>query len=280
MSRFVSPLRYPGGKLKIVDYIKKLFEVNNLCGGHYIEPYAGGASVALSLLFCGYAERIHVNDIDRSIYAFWHSVIYDTDRLCRMIYDTPVTISNWEHQYEIQKNKRSVELFDLGFSTFFLNRTNRSGILNAGVIGGRQQSGQFKMDARYNKNELIKRIEKIALYSDHITITNQDAVKLIQSLTNPADKSICYLDPPYYIKGRDLYLNYYNDKDHREIAHTLMDYRGKWLVSYDAVPFLIDLYANYRQIEYRLSYSAGDTTHGKEIMVYSNELVLPDANIV
>jgi len=105
MEKFVSPLRYPGGKLKVVDYLKQLLEVNDLCGGTYIEPYAGGASVALSLLYSKHAGRIKINDIDRSIYAFWYCVLNDTDALCRMISDTPVTMENWQAQHEIQKHK-------------------------------------------------------------------------------------------------------------------------------------------------------------------------------
>ena len=282
MDKFVSPLRYPGGKLKVVDYIKQVFEVNDLCDGHYIEPYAGGASVALALLQSEYAHTIHINDIDRSIYAFWHSVLYETDDLCRLITDTPVNMDEWERQKEVQKrkDKKETSLLELGFSTFFLNRTNRSGILRAGVIGGKDQTGNYKIDARYNKADLIERIESIADYAERITLTNKDAVKLVSSFKSPDSKSLIYLDPPYYIKGRDLYLNYYNDDDHRKIARAISAYSGKWLISYDAVNFLKDLYKDYRQSEYYLNYSVGNPSKGKEIMVYSNDLVVPEAEIV
>ena len=282
MDKFVSPLRYPGGKLKVVDYIKRVFEVNDLCDGHYIEPYAGGASVALALLQSEYAHTIHINDIDRSIYAFWHSVLHETDDLCRLITDTPVNMTEWERQKEVQKRKenKDTSLLELGFSTFFLNRTNRSGILSAGVIGGKDQTGNYKIDARYNKTDLIERIENIADFAERITLTNKDAVKLIKGMKPTNEPTLCYLDPPYYIKGRDLYLNYYNDDDHRQIARAISAYSGKWLISYDAVDFLKDLYKDYRQCEYYLSYSAGNPSKGKEIMVYSNDLVVPDAEIV
>lgn len=282
MDKFVSPLRYPGGKLKVVDYIKQVFDANDLCDGHYIEPYAGGASVALALLQSEYAHTIHINDIDRSIYAFWHSVLYETDDLCRLITDTPVNMDEWERQKEVQKRKDNKEtsLLELGFSTFFLNRTNRSGILRAGVIGGKDQTGNYKIDARYNKADLIERIESIADYAERITLTNKDAVKLVSSFKSPDSKSLIYLDPPYYIKGRDLYLNYYNDDDHRKIARAISAYSGKWLISYDAVNFLKDLYKDYRQCEYYLNYSVGNPSKGKEIMVYSNDLVVPEAEIV
>lgn len=280
MNKFVSPLRYPGGKLKVVNYIKKLFEVNDLMDGTYIEPYAGGASVALTLLFSEYASRIKINDIDRSIYAFWHSVLEETEALCRLITGTPVNMETWAQQREVQARKEDAELLELGFSTFYLNRTNRSGILSGGVIGGKEQTGKWKIDARYNKKDLIERIESVAEYGDRIELTSMDAVELIKHIRRPSEKTFCYLDPPYYVKGRDLYLNYYNDDDHRAIAKAIKKYKGKWIISYDAVPFISDLYKKYRQKEYYLSYSAGNPAKGKEIVVYSDGLVIPAAEVV
>ena len=280
MNKFVSPLRYPGGKLKVVDYIKRLMEENNLCGGTYIEPYAGGANVALSLLLSKYAKRIKINDIDRSIYAFWYCVLNETENLCKMIQDTDVTMETWEQQHEVQKNKKDADLLELGFSTFFLNRTNRSGILNGGVIGGKAQMGKYKIDARYNKKDLIERIEIIAAHRNSINLTSMDAVTLIKRYKRtPAPKTLCYLDPPYYVKGKDLYLNYYNDNDHRKIAETIMKYKGKWIISYDAVDFIKKLYKVYKQTEYFLSYSACNPSKGRELMVFSDGLILPKMEV-
>lgn len=280
MNKFVSPLRYPGGKLKVTDYIKKLFDENDLHDGVYIEPYAGGASVALSLLFSEYAHTIKINDIDRSVYAFWYSVLHETESLCRLIRDTEVSMDTWYIQHDIQDHKNEEDLLTLGFSTFFLNRTNRSGILSAGVIGGKNQTGNFKIDARYNKANLIDRIETIADYSDRIELTNVDAVQLVKSINKPSEKTICYLDPPYYIKGRDLYLNYYSDDDHRQIAETMKKYQGKWLISYDSISFIKELYKEYRQKEYYLSYSAGNPAKGLEVMIYSGNINIPNDIIV
>lgn len=281
MRTYVSPLRYPGGKLKVVDYVKQLMVVNDLTGGTYIEPYAGGASVALSLLFSKFAGRIKINDIDRAVYAFWYSVLNETDALCRLISDTPVTMDTWQVQHELQKHKTEADLLELGFSTFFLNRTNRSGILNGGVIGGKEQQGTWKIDARYNKKDLIERIEHVAGYADLIELTSMDAVALIKRYKRtPTAKTFCYLDPPYYVKGQDLYLNYYRDEDHQDIAKAIKKFKGQWIISYDAVDFISELYKDYRQKEYYLSYSAGNPARGKEIMVYSNGLIIPEAEIV
>ncbi|MEK0370956.1 MAG: DNA adenine methylase [Nitrosopumilus sp.] len=275
---FYSPLRYPGGKGKVADYFKQIFRENLLYDGVYVEPYAGGASVALALLFNEYASKIIINDIDRSIFAFWYSVLNNTDKLCKLIHDTEVTVNNWELQRQIQKTKKQQSNLKVGFSTFFLNRTNRSGILNAGIIGGRQQTGQWKIDARYNKKELISRIERIAQYKDKIELHNSDAVQLVKSLRKTLQqKSLLYFDPPYYIRGKELYLNYYAENDHQEIAHEISKLSNqKWIITYDDVTPIRELYSDYRKKSFKLNYSAGSSNkQGQEIMIFSNNIYIP-----
>jgi DNA adenine methylase len=281
--KLYSPLRYPGGKGKVSNYFKQIFRDNYLYDGVYFEPYAGGASVALSLLINEYASKVIINDIDRSIFSFWYSVLYKTNDLCKLIYDTPITISEWEIQKQIQREKFLHNELKLGFSTFFLNRTNRSGILNAGIIGGRFQSGDWKIDARFNKNELINRIELIAQYKDRIELHNCDAVKLVRSLRKKLPKkSLIYFDPPYYIKGKDLYLNYYKDSDHGEIANEIKKVNDqKWILTYDDVAPIRNLYSNYRSKAFKLSYSAGNNNKiGQEIMIFSDNLFISKRFII
>ncbi len=277
-----SPLRYPGGKGKVADYFKKVFKDNYLYDGTYIEPYAGGASVALSLLLNEYAAQIIINDIDRSIYAFWHSVLFDTEKLCQLIFDTPVNVKTWEIQKKIQKEKLGHDLLSTGFSTFYLNRTNRSGILNAGIIGGKKQLSTWKIDARFNKHDLIIRIKKIARYKDKIKVYNLDAIDLILKLRpRLPKKSLFYFDPPYYVKGKDLYLNFYKDEDHKRIADEIskIDIQ-KWIVTYDDVTQIRDLYTTFKSKTYKLSYSAGNNNKtGQEIMIFSNNLYAPADSI-
>ena len=279
---FYSPLRYPGGKGKVADYFKQLFKENLLYDGVYIEPYAGGASVALSLLFNEYASKIIINDIDRSIFAFWHSVLNETESLCRNINDSPVSIEFWQKQKEIQKEKTEHDLLTVGFSTFFLNRTNRSGILSAGVIGGQGQSGNWKIDARFNKKDLIGRIQKIASYKGKIELFNSDAVELVKLLkTTLPQKSLFYFDPPYYVKGKDLYLNYYEFNDHKEIAQEISTLHDqKWIVTYDSVPTIQNLYNDFRQLKYSLNYSAAQASKGEELMIFSNNLSIAKHSIL
>ena len=275
---FLSPLRYPGGKAKVADFVQCLIKENALLDGTYVEPYVGGGSVALSLLFNEYVRDIYINDKDISIYAFWYSVLHESEALCKLIEDTPINVETWHKLKEIQSNKENVDLLNLGFSTFFLNRTNRSGILKAGVIGGYDQTGNYKIDARFNKDDLINRIQRIADYADRIHLSNEDAVTLVQRLNNELFHNVIfYLDPPYYVKGKGLYMNYYNDDDHQDIAKVIDGILNhRWIISYDNVDFIANLYSKYRQETFELNYSASNSGRGKEIMIFSDNMIIPN----
>jgi DNA adenine methylase len=274
---FNSPLRYPGGKGKITKFVHDLFKVNGLCDGIYVEPYAGGASVALSLLFNEYAKRIIINDKDLSLYAFWHSVLNETESLCKKIFDCKIDVDNWDIQRSIQKDKPQQDLLTLGFSTFFLNRCNRSGIIMAGIIGGRKQDGNYKIDARFNKKDLVKRIERIANYRERIELYNLDALQLIENVSKEKkDNLLYYLDPPYFVKGQVLYMNHYQAQDHVNIYNLINSLDdAKWIVSYDNIQFIRDLYSKYSQVYYKLNYSASKRSKGEEVIIHSNNILLP-----
>ncbi|MBS4433256.1 DNA adenine methylase [Pectobacterium punjabense] len=276
--RFGTPLRYPGGKGKLTEYLKLVLIQNELVSGHYVEPYAGGSGIAINLLLQGYVSHIHLNDINYSVYAFWHSVLNDTDKLCEMIISTKVTIDEWHNQKMIQKNVSNFSLLEVGFSTFFLNRTNRSGILTAGVIGGKNQEGNWKLDARYNKEDLVSRIERIYLNKEKISLYNIDAKFFIKDiLPNFPDETLIYLDPPYYVKGQGLYENHYTHDDHLEIAKIVQnDINHPWVVSYDNVSEIADMYNSSESIIYGINYSAQNRYEGSEIMFFSDKIQIPD----
>lgn len=278
-STFYTPLRYPGGKGKLVPFIKRIFEANELVDGVYAEPYAGGAAVAMELLLHEYVRKIYINDISAGVAAFWRSLLDDTDALCAAISKAKLSMPEWHRQREIQREPAQHDDLTLGFSTFFLNRTNRSGILNAGVIGGKEQTGKWKIDARFNAPDLIQRIHTIARVRNRIEFHQQDALAFIDSVAPslPA-KSLIYFDPPYYVKGSDLYLHYYQHDDHVKIAKRVARLRTKnWIVSYDNAPEVQPMYAKFRNIVYGLSYSAQDRYKGSEIMFFSDSLAIPEA---
>jgi DNA adenine methylase len=201
-----SPLRYPGGKGKLAAFVKSLVVTNGLSDGEYVEPFAGGAAVAMELLLQEYVAHVRINDISRPVHAFWKAVLSHTDALCKRIRDTPLTIKAWDKQKAILMNADDYDDLALGFATFYRNRTNRSGILNGGIIGGRDQTGGWKIDARYNAPELINRIMSIARMKRRISLTKQDALKfLANGVTEWQKNTLIYLDPPYYDKARHLY---------------------------------------------------------------------------
>lgn len=269
---FYSPLRYPGGKKRLIDFFKGIIKENSLEGGTYVEVYAGGASVAFNLLFEGYVSKIIINDLNLSIYAFWHSVLFRTEELCKLIKETPLNIKTWKKQKEIQEKEKK-DFLKLGFSTFFLNRTNRSGILKAGVIGGLKQEGKWKINSRYNKKDLIKKVRKIASYKDKIELYNRDAIELLKRIGKKLpEKTLIYLDPPYYVKGKELYMDHYGPEDHKEVALGIKKIEQNWVITYDNVPPIEQLYKGYKKRRYSLRYSAGNTEKGKEIMFFSKGL--------
>lgn len=274
--QFTSPLRYPGGKGRLAQFIADVMEASDLVGEEYVEVYAGGAGVAITLLLLDYAKKIHINDLNRSVHAFWHSVLNEPSTFCSKIRATEVTIDEWHRQRAVQFSS-DPDIFDLGFSTFFLNRTNRSGILLGGVIGGKGQEGKWKIDARFNKPELISRIEAIASHSHRIKLYNMDAKDLIDEVipTLPSSTFI-YLDPPYRQKGAALYENNYVDADHRLIANAVQEeLKNPWIVSYDNDPVIAKLYEKSTQLTFDLFYSAGTRYRGNELIVHSPSVRLP-----
>ncbi|MCL6354305.1 DNA adenine methylase [Pectobacterium parmentieri] len=279
-SHFKTPLRYPGGKAKFSHHIEQVIQHNDLVGGSYAEPYAGGAGVALGLLINGLVTDIYINDIDPAIYAFWFAVINHNEKLCEMIEEASVTIENWHFQRQILLNNEEHNIIDTAFATFFLNRTNRSGILKAGVIGGKTQSGKWKLDARFNKQDLIKRIKLIGTLKDKVHVSNLDAIDFIFEKVKPLpNKKLIYLDPPYYVKGAELYRNFYQHEDHVKIAKVLEAIKSPWIVSYDNVDEIKEIYKSFRMADYSLSYTAQDKKKGSEVIIYNNGLIAPKIGV-
>lgn len=271
-----SPLRYPGGKAKLFPFFVELIRRNKLFGRDYCEPYAGGAGLAIKLLTGGFVDKVSINDIDASIYSFWMSALYDTEQFCRLIAKTPITIDQWYRQQEVWQNGDLDNKLALGFSAYFLNRTNRSGIIEgAGPIGGYAQKGKWKIDARLVKDRQIENLKALARYSNQIEVTNLDAMDFLQTaLSSP--NALTYLDPPYYVKGHKLYKNFYQPEDHEEIAEALRRKRRvDWVVSYDDVPEVRSVYSGFDPITYLLNYSAGEKSEGPEVIFLSDSLKAP-----
>ena len=279
MSRYYSPLRYPGGKGRLAPYFTDLMECNDLTGGHYVEPYAGGAGVALSLLINGAVRHVHLNDLNFPLYCLWDSILNETDALCRKIYNGKISVEAWKRHKRRVGSCDDYSKLDVAFSMLFLNRTNRSGIINGGMIGGYEQSGTWKMDARFYKKTITQRINKIAEHRENVSLYNLDAVVFLKGVISKLPKeTLVYIDPPYYKNGQRLYDNYYKHEDHEQISKVVHQLKRSWVVSYDNVPEISSLYSSNRQLKYSLEYSAGKHYKGSELMIYSDNMVLPNPN--
>lgn len=257
-------------------------EANGVAGGHYLEPYAGGAGVALDLLFHGHARHIHINDADPAVYAFWVAATQHSEELIDLLNSTPITMDEWFKWRSVLREDCDASLIEKGFATLFMNRTNRSGILKAGVIGGKNQEGNFKLDARFKKDVIATRITEIAKRSNDITVYGEDALLLLKRCKDflPAD-SLIYLDPPYYVKGKGLYRNYYDHDDHVAIAETIKarKFKRHWVVSYDNAEEIRAMYQLVNTKTYGLNYTAQRRYVGNEVMFFSQDLVVADEDI-
>ena len=277
MNRHNTPLRYPGGKQRLAPFVDQILEANGLVGGHYAEPYAGGAGVAVHLLLIKRVQHIYLNDSSPAIYAFWRSLQRKPDEFCKMIAGASLTVEEWRRQRYILKQPTKFSQMELGFSLFYLNRCNRSGIPNGGLIGGLGQKGRWKMDARFPRNELIRRVEAIASCRKQITVTNLDAETFIRSsVPKLPRRTLVYCDPPYFNQSNRLYLNYYKPQDHARLAVTIQRYlRRPWLVSYDNVPEIRRFYSKRRCALCNVQYNAARAYTGTEVFFVSDGLKMP-----
>lgn len=237
----------------------------------YVEPYAGGAGAGIALLRENVVANLVINDIDPAVYSFWKSITERNDSFIERVLTTPISIDEWRRQRELYRS-RSGDEFDLGFAFFFLNRTNRSGVLNAGVIGGNDQSGNYKMDARFNRQTLADRISEIGKLSDRIAVADRDGRSIIRDYSRDSS-AFLYIDPPYVQAGSRLYLNSFDGRDHEALANIVHEISAaQWLMTYDTAPLIERLYDRHFQCTLELNYSARHPGRATEILVASAEV--------
>ena len=270
-----SPLRYPGGKSQLAPFVLDLIQANDLYKGIYAEPFAGGAGIAWHMLLTGHMSEVWINDLDPAIHAFWFSVLHHGEALCERIQETPITIDEWRHQRTVLADPAASTL-DLGFATLFLNRTNRSGILKAGVIGGVNQDGDYKLDCRFNTVEIVRKIKRISQYRSVIRLSRLDAAECLRQWDKALPpRALINIDPPYYAQGKALYLNYYKPDDHANLADVVRALKHPWMVTYDEEPAIEQLYAGLPQYKNSLVYYVQVKRRANELMYLSHNLNAP-----
>jgi DNA adenine methylase len=272
--RDASPLRYPGGKWRLSGFFERIIAINFQAPPKYVEPYAGGASLALSLLFKERVREVWINDLDPAIHAFWHSVLKHPEEFSERIKTAPLTPSEWKKQKKIYANGLASGRFALGFATFYLNRTNHSGILNGGMIGGKNQTGPWTISARFNRDELARRVLQVSKWKSRIHLSCKDAALFLNNMALDSE-TLLYLDPPYFRAGRALYLNAYRPDDHEEVRDVITSIRSPWIVSYDYHPRIRKLYVGYRSRRIDLLHTARTAKMGRETLFFSPQVKMP-----
>lgn len=278
--RYASPLRYPGGKAALTGFLANVIELNGLTGCSYYEPYAGGAGAALNLLKNKTVSEIYLNDADRRVYSFWRSVLNLSERFVDRIQTIPLNIEEWHRQHEICRNPQKHSQFDVGFSAFYMNRCNRSGVLTgSGPIGGFTQAGKWRMDVRFHRAELAERILQLARSKDVIHVSNFDAIEFLKANLprgRGRDRTFVYLDPPYVIKGQRLYMNAYNASDHVALSR-YMDKQNAlhWLMSYDDSNLVRLLYKSHKIFHLPIRYTLQEKRSASELIIAPRGLAVP-----
>ena len=274
--KFYSPLRYPGGKSKLAPLIKLMISKAGLENATYIEPFAGGAGVAMTLLLDGTVGQVVINDLDKAVYSFWRAIKTDASKLIDMIEVTPITIEEWRKQRAIYLNEKRYSV-ELAFAVLFLNRTNRSGIITGGPIGGHGQSGDWRLDARFNKVAIIEKIKELSSRKNAIIVYNKDVISLIDKyIPRFSENAFVYFDPPYYNKAERLYKNALVHSDHVRISERILRRVDcAWLLTYDDVAEIRKLYAERDIKRFDLNYSAANKGKASEIMTCSDARLFP-----
>lgn len=267
-----TPLRYPGGKSRLSGFLRDLILAGGWQNSTYAEPYAGGAGAALTLLIEGTVSKIAINDLDPCIYSFWHSVTERPRNFIELLQNCALTLDEWKTQREIYRTKDESDRLALGFATFYLNRTNRSGVLNAGVIGGQAQGGKYRLDARFNKADLARKVQAIGERATDISVSMEDGTSFIARMLRE-EKVFIYADPPYFDKGSLLYMNSFDTSQHEELANLLNKNPGAdWLLTYDDAQEIRALYRGRYQGTFELPYSAHKAESAQERMIMSSSV--------
>ena len=278
--RYVSPLRYPGGKARLAFYLARILASQSAHIDTYCEPYAGGAGAGLRLLVSGHVSKLIINDLNPGVAAFWRCLFKEGDALIERVQQCHVTIQTWHAQRAIYLAPQGQNDLDLGFATFYLNRTNRSGILGARPIGGFDQTGNWLIDARFNKDDLIKRIQNLQPLTNQVDVTQERAVRLIRRLNRRKAPILMYVDPPYVVPGEELYLSDHSWGEHRRLAQCLARSPHPWILTYDADDRTRELYPNFRCLRFDISHTAHVQKVGSEYMFFSRGLRIPDKSII
>ncbi len=265
-----TPIRYPGGKTKIYPLVKEIINENDLTGSTYCEAFAGGAGLAMKLLLKRDVPRVIINDFDRAVFCMWNLIVNDSEGLCSYIDEVAVGIDTWERCRDVYRHADDYDDAELGRAAFFLNRTNVSGILDGGVIGGMDQAGNYSIDARFGKEGLKSKIVDIGKRRADIEVHMLDAEDFVDMLGERDEKLFAYFDPPYVKKGPGLYHSSFDESKHRALARKIKSCAFPWFATYDDDGLIDEIYGDCIKDTIVLGYSAHHAGLGKERLIMSS----------
>lgn len=267
----VSPFRYPGGKGFLTGFLNAEVEKLGNCKRQYVEPFAGGAGAALNLLSKNQVDHVHLNDLDIRVHSAWKAVLEENDRFIDAVKTCDVSLKTWEWAKSFVDQPGQSYSFDLGFATFFVNRTSRAGIISgSGPIGGYKQSGTWKIDARFYRETMMERIKWVGRNAERISLYRLPVVDFLEQCEKmlPSKNTLYFIDPPYVKIGSRLYLDGMLDGGHERLAKYINESRlTNWIITYDDHPLVRDLYKKYSIRHLQVNYSLGRTRKENEVLI-------------
>lgn len=272
------PLRYPGGKASLLNYVEKFITSNNISVQAILEPYAGSAAISMGLLRKGMISKAYINDSDQMVYAFWKTVLNNNEELIEMIDSLEVNLDAWfcYRKYLVDKPLTKFNEKDVAMAFLFLNRTSYSGIVKAGPLGGKKQQSRYKIDCRFNKENIKKKIEQLQEFSSRLEISNMEGIEFMKETIKKTGDVFIYADPPYYNVGKLLYNQYFDDKKHIQLADYLKQVEEQpWLLSYNANEFIMNLYSDQKMVPIYLDYHTGPYRRNIMEYLFSNRVIPP-----
>ena len=278
MKPSVTPLRYPGGKTWLLDYVKAFARFHKLSSTTIVEPYGGSASISVGLIRSQLVTDATVCERDPLIVAFWNVAIHRNEELIEYLSSLEINMETWyglRRYLDLEKTNLQNELEAAGAFLFF-NRTNYSGIIKGGPLGGKKQLSKYKLNCRFNKGRIADKIRSLKALEDKLKIIQIDGLEYMKNhaLQSP-DNVFFYVDPPYYGAGKDLYRFYFTDFDHQQLSAFLTGTEIPWLLSYDDAEFIRNLYQKKSNLPVYTDYQSGHLRRGVKELLISNYVIPP-----
>ena len=256
-----SPLRYPGSKRKLCNYLGRVLTHNDLRPQILVEPFVGGGSVFLNFLSINEGSEAIIADKDELVYSFWKVLFTEPSHLINFVKKVKVNLENFEKYKYISSHTHEFNRKKLAETCLFLNRTSFSGILDdsAGPIGGREQKSLYKIDCRFGRENLIKKIKRISIFKNRVTVLSyswEDTLKYVSGKDKYRNVSLLfYFDPPFYEKADKLYRHHFDSASHKNLRDKLMKLKQSWILSYDRAKEIQHLYSTFGRINVSMPYS-------------------------